>query len=405
LSVTGASIPPEATLVLRNGAESITATGVTVPNLTTINGTVSFIGATAGNWDVLIRAGQTDKALIGVFKLEQIDLNSVTPSTAAIAETALNVTIAGANFTSDLSVSLTRSGFTTITATTWTIVSSFSITAEFNLTGAQRGGRWDPTLSKPGGASVSLTDGFGIITPAFKVLNVDQTQTNIFTVTATPGVQQVNWPAGTMDQDIVLDIDGDPVLAAVNPAVDPQYGARPSGGTGIELVANPTTASFLNPFTITLIYDPATLLPPANEAALIMGVYNSVTGRWEPIPSTVDTVANTVSASVNHLSVFSILQLKPANALNNAVVFPNPFRDNIHSFKRITFNQLTSGSRVRIFEISGELVQDLKDNIGSGTVIWNLDNESGQKVASGIYYYLITDPSGNKKTGRVGVIK
>ena len=36
---------------------------------------------------------------------------------------------------------------------------------------------------------------------------------------------------------------------------------------------------------------------------------------------------------------------------------------------------------------------------------WDLANDKGDKVASGIYVYLITDGQGNKAKGKVAVIK
>ena len=36
---------------------------------------------------------------------------------------------------------------------------------------------------------------------------------------------------------------------------------------------------------------------------------------------------------------------------------------------------------------------------------WDLANKSGEKVASGIYVYLITDDQGDKTRGKVAILK
>jgi len=38
-------------------------------------------------------------------------------------------------------------------------------------------------------------------------------------------------------------------------------------------------------------------------------------------------------------------------------------------------------------------------------IVWDLTNNSGDKVASGVYLYLITDSQGDKVQGKVAVIK
>jgi len=38
-------------------------------------------------------------------------------------------------------------------------------------------------------------------------------------------------------------------------------------------------------------------------------------------------------------------------------------------------------------------------------VTWDLTNDSGDKVASGLYVYVIKTDNGQKKTGQVAVIK
>jgi hypothetical protein len=39
------------------------------------------------------------------------------------------------------------------------------------------------------------------------------------------------------------------------------------------------------------------------------------------------------------------------------------------------------------------------------SIPWDLTNDSGDKVASGVYLYVITDGQGDKVRGKVGILK
>ncbi len=88
--------------------------------------------------------------------------------------------------------------------------------------------------------------------------------------------------------------------------------------------------------------------------------------------------------------------------LSNINVAPNPWRSDKHTGKPITFTQLTANTTIKIFTTSGHKVRQLS---GGPSVTWDLTNESGDKVGSGIYIYLLTDPQGNKVKGKLAVIK
>jgi hypothetical protein len=118
---------------------------------------------------------------------------------------------------------------------------------------------------------------------------------------------------------------------------------------------------------------------------------------------TVQAVDNNNSSNVSNPSPPRTITL--VNADFSAVqVFPNPWRSDKHAgHPSITFANLPAGCTVKIFTISGHKVQEF-DNAG-GTFNWDLTNASGDKVASGVYIYLITDGQGNKMKGKVGIIK
>jgi hypothetical protein len=84
-------------------------------------------------------------------------------------------------------------------------------------------------------------------------------------------------------------------------------------------------------------------------------------------------------------------------------VYPNPWRTDQHGGHPITFDQMGLGSDIKIFTVSGHKVKEL--NGSSGSVTWDLTNDSGSQVASGIYIYLVKDSEGNKAKGKLAVIR
>jgi hypothetical protein len=90
--------------------------------------------------------------------------------------------------------------------------------------------------------------------------------------------------------------------------------------------------------------------------------------------------------------------------LSAVQVYPNPWRSDKHNGFPITFAQLPTGSTIKIFTASGHIVKTLSTQT-SVLSTWDLTNDSGDKVASGVYIYLITDSQGDKVRGKVAVIK
>lgn len=100
-----------------------------------------------------------------------------------------------------------------------------------------------------------------------------------------------------------------------------------------------------------------------------------------------------------------ILRLAPAENLVNAFVSPNPCVITKHG-QKMTFKRLTKNCTIKIFTIAGELVRTNKKEDDNDYKDWDLRNDDGEIVASGIYIYLIRDTdTGETKTGKLGVIK
>jgi len=88
---------------------------------------------------------------------------------------------------------------------------------------------------------------------------------------------------------------------------------------------------------------------------------------------------------------------------STVLVYPNPCSTQ-NMEPQINFGQIPVGSNMKLFSMStGRLIKTM---IGlSGTASWDLTNDSGESVASGIYLYAITDPQNNTVRGKVCVIR
>ena len=81
---------------------------------------------------------------------------------------------------------------------------------------------------------------------------------------------------------------------------------------------------------------------------------------------------------------------------------PNPWRSDRHANLPLNLTNLPAGSTVKIFTISGHLVKTLTP--AANSVSWDLTNNGGDKVASGVYFYVVT-VGDQKGRGKLVVIK
>jgi hypothetical protein len=89
--------------------------------------------------------------------------------------------------------------------------------------------------------------------------------------------------------------------------------------------------------------------------------------------------------------------------LNNVKIHPSPWRSDLHSGHPITFDGLPANSTIKIFTVSGRWVKTISN--ANGLATWDVKNDSGDMVASGLYIYLVTDDQGNKTHGKFAVIR
>jgi len=89
--------------------------------------------------------------------------------------------------------------------------------------------------------------------------------------------------------------------------------------------------------------------------------------------------------------------------LNNVIVYPNPFEPKLGHTK-VTFDNLTSNSKIKIYKKTGELIYEQVASTTDGRAVWTLTNSGGSEVSSGIYIYRISS-GGSSCTGKLAVLK
>ena len=83
--------------------------------------------------------------------------------------------------------------------------------------------------------------------------------------------------------------------------------------------------------------------------------------------------------------------LKPVKVLTKSKAFPNPFSDNVTI--DVSFSEDQDNVVVDIFSVGGEKVKNIhqgRAEQGNNSFTWNADNDKGDKLSPGFYYYSVT---------------
>ncbi|MDI6809683.1 MAG: T9SS type A sorting domain-containing protein [Candidatus Eisenbacteria bacterium] len=96
--------------------------------------------------------------------------------------------------------------------------------------------------------------------------------------------------------------------------------------------------------------------------------------------------------------------------LQSVWVVPNPCRPdtpwNVGSQSKVQFVNLPQKATIKIYTPAGDHVRTLVHSSSTGgTTSWDLSNDSGRQVSSGIYLYLITTDAGEEIQGRFVIIR
>jgi len=176
-------------------------------------------------------------------------------------------------------------------------------------------------------------------------------------------------------------------------------------------------------------------IPDRTEAALSAYYWDG--SIWHEYQAVRFPSENRIQFLTDHFSEYAVGLPMNVRALafngtvQEIVPYPNPWRSDAPTSSRnisdeaygIKFTNFPGGDvRIRIYTLSGELLQDANVNAltnvttnaalritsiintGRGTVSWNLANSSGRQVASGVYL-IVFDGPGGRAVKKVAIIK
>ncbi len=208
----------------------------------------------------------------------------------------------------------------------------------------------------------------------------------------------------------------DNVTAAGELSLDLTTGPLPPAGQQTVPVAAPatyeldTTASYTGGVDVCIDYNPDDVI--GSEAALSLLHYEGEEGApaWVNITTSVDVVEHRICGRAPHLSPFIIVEGIVTDASLPVAVLalqqnhPNPFNPTT----TIRYSSPQKGRvRLRIFDVRGRLVRTLVDRdeaAGAHEAVWFGDDQHGQKVGSGVYFYRL-DAGGEPRTRRMVLVR
>jgi hypothetical protein len=95
--------------------------------------------------------------------------------------------------------------------------------------------------------------------------------------------------------------------------------------------------------------------------------------------------------------------------LEEVYVYPNPFSISSNQ-NYITFANLTQTATIRIFDLTGKFIREIIETDGNGGVEWDMKDESGREVSTGIYFFnaegkISSGESVKEKFGKFAIVK
>lgn len=93
----------------------------------------------------------------------------------------------------------------------------------------------------------------------------------------------------------------------------------------------------------------------------------------------------------------------PQDTMATSHVYPNPCNLS-KGCNGVTFTRLTSKATLRVYTVSGELVRTIEKNSNIDSEGWDLKNENGRQVASGLYIYF-NQGGGTTRKGKLVIVR
>ena len=97
------------------------------------------------------------------------------------------------------------------------------------------------------------------------------------------------------------------------------------------------------------------------------------------------------------------LLIFPRTDLTEVYTYPNPCRLGA-GHESITFANLSQNEIIKILTVSGKVIRTLKKTNNNIDLVWDLKNDRGELVSSGIYVYSVLKSNGNQ-LGKLAVVR
>ncbi len=96
--------------------------------------------------------------------------------------------------------------------------------------------------------------------------------------------------------------------------------------------------------------------------------------------------------------------VEAAADLAGVYVFPNPYREGVHR-PRLMIAGLPAEATVRVVSLQGGIIRVLEETDGDGGVPWDLRDESGRAVPSGVYLFRVEAPGHEPVVRKAALIR
>ncbi len=359
-----------------------------------------IVSSGTNNVTVLNPGGTSSPLVFSALSLVPAPLiSNIFPASAVVGSAALSLTIAGSNFISSSIVLWNGANRNTV------FISSAQLNAQIPASDLIAVTTAAVTVfsSGPGGGMSAPQDFFVTAArPAMPPITSGTAQVvtstgGIVTFQGFPGPTTIiNVPSGAFNTAVTIAIQ----TPSVSPACkfppgqsfsDPGVDVELSVSSGIEPSSN---------VGISLSYAGASLPTETNQSGLFIARCDTNVGVWIPLASNTDTSKSLVTAQTDRFSFFKVLAYALPSSVKDVEISNNPIRP-ARGITSTTLSNLPANARIRIYTISGLIVKDITTD-ASGTTTWDATNQSGRRVASGVYF-VFAQSAGTKKTFKIAV--
>jgi len=147
----------------------------------------------------------------------------------------------------------------------------------------------------------------------------------------------------------------------------------------------------------------------SSDGIQVMNQYNS---KNSPLPNDdIKSIAFDAKNGIvyigtdNGLAALQTSSIQPLQSFDKLFVYPNPFIQNDNNVTSLTIDGLIRNSSIKIFNISGNLIREIKTP-GGKIASWDGKDLDGNTVTTGIYIIVAYDEEANNvKTSKVAVIR